>query len=423
MPSYFSLPETLRSFYRRKARPEPEGTTVDELKKEILRRLEVESQLAKAKELAEKASLAKTRFLANMSHEIRTPLGLVMGFADLLADAKDLPPNLKEYTETIKRNGQLLLSIINDILDMAKIESGHINIDLQNFATAQFALDIEHLFKLKCNDKGLVFSITMTKNVPAVVRTDGLKLKQIVINLINNAIKFTDEGGIAVMLDMRQDRNQQYLVVQVTDTGRGINALKVHEVFELFKQGDPDIGRQFGGSGIGLNIARLLAAALGGYVDVVWTQPGRGSSFEAAVLNHPIEREDETKLKPEPLDTCIEIKTVLVVDDVIENLKLAEILLNRLSIEVTTCSNPEKAIELACTNHYDLILLDIQMPELSGFDVLKRIRKHEVKSRIWALTAHSFREEVEQFYSAGFQDYIAKPIDFSRLSEKLRRRQ
>lgn len=422
MSSYFSLPETFRYFSRKKARTKPEYT-VDELKKEIVKRLEVESQLAKAKELAEKASQAKTRFLANMSHEIRTPLGLVMGFADLLADAKDLPPNLKEYTETIKRNGQLLLSIINDILDMAKIESGHINIDLQNLTTAQFALDIEHLFKLRCNNKGLVFSITMTKNLPAVVRTDGLKLKQIVVNLINNAIKFTDEGGIAVVLDVRQDKNQQYLVVQVTDTGRGINASKVHEIFELFKQGDPDISGQFGGSGIGLNIARLLAAALGGSVNLVWTQPGRGSSFEAAVLNHPLEKESAIGPKPGPLEVSIEAKTVLVVDDVTENLKLAEILLKRLSIDVTTCSSPEKAIELARTNHYDLILLDIQMPELSGFDVLDRIRKHGVKSKVWALTAHSFREEVEQFYSAGFQDYIAKPIDFSRLREKLRRQQ
>lgn len=373
---------------------------------------------------AEQASVAKTRFLANMSHEIRTPLGIVMGFSRLLADSSQLPEELLSYSQSIRKNGELLLSIINNILDLSKIESGQVQAELEKVSIQSLIEDVRALFGLRCSERGLWFEITKDKNLLQSIGTDPTKFKQILVNLLNNAVKFTAKGGISVHFSASiQKENKSYLNISVRDTGKGIDPSKTTDVFQMFSQEDSSINRQYGGSGLGLHLARKLAQVLGGDVRLVSSVPGKGSEFEVFVENFEIAELAEGKSsKIEKMARVIGSKNlnVLVVDDAVENLQLSGLMLRKMGIGVDLCSDPKKVESIVRQKKFDVILMDIQMPEMDGFQVLTALRKIEgFDTPVWALTAQSFREEVREILEFGFDGYIGKPLDFDLLANRL----
>lgn len=372
------------------------------------------------------ASNAKGRFLATMSHEIRTPLTSIIGYADgiLLGDIDKAEQ--ERVTKIIAENGNHLLSVINDILDISKIEAN--KLDFESIPTPLFSVlaQIESVVGKRARDKGLAFHLEYEYPLPAQINTDPTRLKQILFNLTNNAIKFTEQGYVGLSVSLVDNRLQ----IKVKDSGEGISVAQQEKLFQPFTQADSSINRRFGGTGLGLSISRRLANGLGGDISVN-SSPRKGSTFilniDLSVVQDSswiknvgeIWQSTPTKsVQPAALPN-FEGNKVLLADDHPNNRELIAILLKRMNITVTEVENGKQALETVFYQKFDLILLDIHMPLMDGTEALKQIRAAGNYTPVIALTANNMKHEIEHYMRLGFSDHLAKPISRHHFISKL----
>ena len=390
-----------------------------------LRMYDLQRELAEERVKAENARIAKSEFLANMSHEIRTPMTAILGFADVLADNITDPENV-DAVETICRNGRYLLDIINDILDVSKIEAGKLQIEMIATAPKRVADDVLGLMRARAVEKGLSLEVNYATPIPETILTDPVRLRQILINLIGNAIKFTDSGRVEVTMGRHfaYDGRSQ-ISIAVADSGIGLDQHQIKKLFQPFSQADSSTTRQFGGTGLGLTICKRLAGLLGGDVTVE-SKPGEGSTFtvtiDARVAENdaPLQAAQATPVEKQvaagvPLD-C----RVLLAEDGLDNQRLISFVLKKAGAEVTCVENGALAIAAAQTaaqtgEPFDVVLMDMQMPVLGGLDATRQLRQAGYVGSIVALTANALKGVREECLQAGCDDYMTKPIDRARL--------
>jgi PAS domain S-box-containing protein len=388
---------------------------------------EIQLELQRAKEAAEVANATKTAFLANMSHEIRTPLGAVIGFSDLLSS--DNLPNAERlnYMEVIKRNGRLLSNIINDILDLSKVEIGKLEIDMSDVAFSEILNELRSILGLEASAKGIELILAPDENIPQRFRTDPLRLRQILFNIVGNAIKFTKTGSVRIAIKVTQGTDKSsMLAFIVTDTGEGISPEQKDRLFSPFMQADVSTTRKFGGTGLGLALSKKLANLLQGDVILSSSTPGKGSTFTITIALVSGEAPAPDKLEalstPEvKADTQFNLKglKILVVDDSLDNQALIKRILKLAGADIVTANNGKEAVDMAKNEEFDIILMDIQMPVMDGYQATRALRSSGFTKPIIALTAHAMNEERKRSLESGFDDHITKPIDRKLLLKVL----
>jgi PAS domain S-box-containing protein len=384
-------------------------------------------ELQRAKEAAEEANIAKTSFLANMSHEIRTPLGAVLGFAELIAE-DELTGDLRHtYTETIRRNGELLSNIISDILDLSKVDAGKLEIETRDSSLSEILKDVTTVLNLKAVEKGLRLSVKFEGKVPTTLRTDPLRLRQILINVIGNAIKFTERGGVTVIVKAPEDLSP-LLAFEIKDTGPGIEADQTSKLFQPFSQADNTTKRQHGGTGLGLILSKRLAQLLGGDVTLKETQVGVGSTFLIKIRPGKIElgqftegpvAETPTNDFARTADPRLDGLKVLLVEDADDNQTLISHFLEQAGASVDIAENGQVGVERAISKTYDVLLMDLQMPVMDGYEATTSLREKGLTLPIIALTAHAMKEERERCLRSGFNDHLVKPVSRHNLLESI----
>lgn len=392
--------------------------------RDISERKKAIQDLLEAKENADAANMAKSAFLANMSHEIRTPLGAVLGFADLVVDPQVRPSEKANYIAAIKRNGELLSSIINDILDLSKIEAGKMQTVTHEVALIELLSDTKTLLDLQAKEKGIALNIAIDENVPEIISTDPLRLRQILINIIGNAIKFTSRGTVDVKIMLTNIQNGKHnLVIVVKDTGGGIGEDQIGKLFAPFSQADATFKRKFGGTGLGLVISKRFANLLGGDVSLTETALGKGSTFTITIDPGPLHAAvpaEGTKTKTVELgrkSLRLDDIKVLVAEDSPDNQMLISRLLGLAGATVDVASDGKEAVEKARKNHYDVLLMDLQMPIMDGYEATAKLRQEGYRGKIVALTAHTLREERERCLKSGFDEHTGKPVNRDFLIE------
>lgn len=383
----------------------------------------VELGLQQAVRETEQANRAKSEFLANMSHEIRTPMTAILGYTDLILDPASDSLNFADYVKTIKKNAMHLMTIINDILDVSKIESGRVEIEQLGVNPVKLIDEAVELMRPNAELKGISLSSTRMSSIPTHIITDPTRLRQIVLNLLSNAIKFTEQGGVMIELDYLPQADQ--LCVRCIDTGIGMTSEQRDKVaaFESFTQADGSTARKFGGTGLGLKVSSMLAGLLGGQLEVE-SGFGEGSTFtlriEAGVANASHAKEHDAPREASKLSIAKNALAgcrVLLAEDGPDNQKLISVLLERVGAEITIVENGQLAIDAITESPdaFDLILMDIQMPEVDGHEATKRLRESGCKIPIIALTAHAMPSDRAKCLSAGCEAYLAKPLNFDEL--------
>lgn len=373
--------------------------------------------LSKAR--AEAASRAKSMFLANMSHEIRTPLNGVLGMAELL-DSALLDPEHKRMIGTIRESGEALLSILNDILDMSKIEAGKMTLEAEPFSPKEVVARVEDLHSLRAEEKGLKFEVLTTSGAELPRIGDPYRVRQILHNLVGNAIKFTEHGEVTMKLSGRKDKD---LVIEVIDTGIGMTPEQVARLYEDFSQADGSTTRRFGGTGLGLAITRKLVEMMGGEISVD-SALGKGTSVRVS-LPLPVSDTMVNAVKVDTEIVSLEGIRVLAADDNKTNCEILEHMLLRKGAAVTIVNDGMQALEAWAPGRYDVVLLDIAMPVMDGLAVLERIRALEAESGceampIIAVTANAMSHQVAEYLIAGFDSCVAKPINLKNLARVIR---
>jgi two-component system, chemotaxis family, CheB/CheR fusion protein len=398
------------------------------LKQDITERREASLALAEAKQAAEAASLAKSDFLANMSHEIRTPMSAILGYADLLFGQLDDPDNLA-CLEAIRRNGNHLIQLLNDILDLAKIEAGMLEAELLSFAPDKLLREVVEDARLRSNERGLTLDLVIDGPLPQRIYSDPTRLRQILLNLLSNAIKFTEQGSVRV--DARLLPEAQALEIAVTDTGIGVPEQLAEQLFAPFTQADNSITRRYGGTGLGLTITKRLVQLLGGEISVHNAAQGTGASFVFTVATGPLDSVPLTSSDGSPSQhyaadlISVQGAHVLVVDDRRDMRYLLQTFLEEAGAHVTTAANGrdalQKAHEYTAHGHLDAIVLDMQMPEMDGFAAAARLRELGYRGKLIALTASAMTSDRERCIAAGCDEYMSKPVDRARLLELIAR--
>ena len=368
---------------------------------------------------AEEALKSKQQFLSNMSHEIRTPMNAIIGFTKVVLKT-ELTSKQKEYLMAIKMSGDALIVLINDILDLAKVDSGKMTFEKTPFKLALSIRSMLHLFETKIQEKNLALITQYDANIPDILLGDPIRLNQIILNLVSNAVKFTNKGKITVSVNLLSQNDENATIkFAVTDTGIGIKPTKISKVFENFQQATSSTSRLYGGTGLGLAIVKQLVEAQGGTIDINSTV-NKGSTF-SFVLDFKKTNVEQVH-EPEILvvDSSIKNTKILVVEDMELNQLLMKTLLDDFGFECDITANGKLAIEKLKTKTYDIILMDLQMPEMNGFEATEYIRK-KMKSDIpiIALTADVTTVDVEKCKAVGMNDYIAKPVDERLLYSKL----
>jgi len=397
---------------------------------DVTRLKAVENELTLAKVDAEKASAAKSQFLANMSHEIRTPLNSIIGFSELLSTT-NLEPQQQRYLNSIDTSGRVLLDTINDILDLSKIEAGKLEIENSAFEITELENNLKVVFNQRAKQKGIKLLFSRDFDVPPFVKGDVLRIRQILINLVGNAVKFTSSGHVELSISQMEVTNDEHRIrFMVQDTGIGINKEKQASILEAFSQEDISVTRRFGGTGLGLAISKKLIELMGGELKIEST-PGIGSTFYFAVqLTRAKANEIELlKGKSKPSDALKSVLSeqafdVLLVDDSVMNLVLARSIVQTMlpKVKITEVDSGEKAIEFLKKNKVDLVFMDVQMPEMSGYEATQHIRNqlNLLDVPIVALTAGIILGERERCLAAGMNDYLSKPISTEELREVMR---
>lgn len=384
-----------------------------------------QEELVAAKELAEAANKAKSAFLANMSHEIRTPLGAVMGFSELMLDENQPMSERVNCVEVIKRNGKLLSNIINDILDLSKVEAGKLDVEKVLVPLDDILTDINMLLSLEAREKGLRLTVATEGQVPSHITTDPLRLRQVLFNIVGNAIKFTDHGLISVTIKpMEADNGRQRLAFIIRDTGRGISTAQASRLFEPFAQADSSTTRRFGGTGLGLVLSKKLANSLGGDVELTSSIPGVGSEFTVTIdpgetMRTVAPMRAGGEARPEELNIALDHLHVLLVEDSQDNQLLVTRMLKMSGVKVETASNGREGVQKALGGQFDCILMDLQMPEMDGYAAAQELRRQGYGKPIVALTAHAMGEERQRCLASGFNSHISKPISRKVLVQTL----
>lgn len=388
-------------------------------------------ELEKAKERAEaaqaeaeRANELKSAFLANMSHEIRTPLGAMMGFADLLRDPGVTATERSSYVDILYRNGESLSVIINDILDLSKVEAGHLTLEYVDMEPEQVSQDVVSLLRVKTKEKGLTLESTFDKTTPNSIVADPTRVRQILLNIVGNAIKFTQFGSVKIHgFGCKTASGANAICFEISDTGIGITPSQKEKIFEVFTQADGTMTRRFGGTGLGLALSRKLAREMGGDVTLVETVEGVGTKFLVQVEDQPqrrISAEDAAKVETlrhneDVGEKALEGIKILVVDDAPDNQQLLWRYLTKQGALVETAENGLVGSKLALAGSYDIVLMDIQMPVMDGYSATAKLRESGYAKPIIALTAHAMNEVRRKALNVGYTDHLPKPINPKQL--------
>ena len=366
----------------------------------------------------------KEKFMANMSHEIRTPMNAILGFTNLLK-GKSLDEESKEYVQIIQRAGENLLTIINDVLDLSKIEAGMMRIETAPFSIRGLVHSIETMFKSKVSEKQLQFSVAVDDSVPGMLEGDATRLTQILINLIGNALKFTSKGSISVIITNEGIYDNVIKTgIHVSDTGIGIEKQKLKTIFERFQQAEDSVTRKYGGTGLGLSIVKDLVLLQNGKIDVE-SEPGKGTTFRL-MIPYKISTQDFGNIASAEnnitVESNFENRLILVAEDNEINQSLITHLFKSWDLKFEMVSNGQEAIKKLQLKKYDLILMDIQMPEMDGYTATQEIRKKlKLDTPIIAMTAHALAGEREKCLSYGMNEYISKPLREEQLHNLIAR--
>lgn len=379
---------------------------------------------------AEQATQLRSEFLATMGHEIRTPLTAIIGFAGTILFSEQTMEQRQKAIHTIIRSGKHLLQVINDILDLSKVEANKLELENVELSLFDLLTDVERLVRPAAEEKGLKFSIEFIYPLPEKIISDPLRLKQILINLCNNAIKFTERGFVLLKVSCGSKESHHVLSIEVVDSGIGMTAEEIERVFQAYRQADSSVTRKYGGAGLGLTLSALLAERLNGSISVS-SEIDNGSKFkftlnvaspsEATIVYDRNNLPDLHHASEHIIPSKHLSGHVLVVEDNVDNQQLIKIYLNRMGIEVTIADNGELAVKAAAEDEFDLVLMDIRMPVMGGIEASKMLRARGFTRPIIALTANATKEDKEACFAAGCNEFLTKPVDAIKLAETFKK--
>lgn len=387
----------------------------------------LKAELLAARIEAEAANAAKSAFLANMSHEIRSPLGAMMGFVELMRDGGISPEEHRQYLDVVSRNAGQVIRLIDEILDLSKVEAGKLEIEDIEFSLEDLLNDFSALMKFRAKENGILFSIVKAEVLPRRICSDPTRIRQILNNVVGNAIKFTHKGQVELEVSLAGN----ILQFRVKDSGIGISEDSAKRLFEPFHQADASMTRKFGGTGLGLVLTRKLTRVMGGDFNLAHSAPGVGSIFVATLevkqlLPQSLAKSLRTIRSAENraalfMQKFLQDKKILIVDDAPDNLLLIKTLLKRWGATVETAEDGSEGVMKANESVYDLVLMDVQMPTMSGHEAMRILRSTAYASPVIALTAHAMADEREKCFESGYTDFLSKPIDREELSAVLKR--